>query len=87
MRALLDAGIDIGKDVSIIVWGSVEDTLVGYNVTTIDQPDPRGAGAKMIEMLLALLDGTPPAQLQVLWQPVLLPGATTGATTGRMPVR
>ena len=82
VRALLDAGIEIGKDISIIVWGSVEDTLVGYNVSTSDQPDPRGAGAKMIAMLLALPDGTPPAQLQVLWQPVLLDGATIGRYIG-----
>lgn len=78
VRALLDAGIEIGKDMSVIVWGSIEDSLVGSNVTTIDQPDPNEAGAKMTEMLAALVAGTPPAQLQVLWQPVLLPGATVG---------
>ncbi|MDC8760881.1 substrate-binding domain-containing protein [Janthinobacterium fluminis] len=84
VRALLDAGIDIGKDMSVIVWGSVEDTLIGSNVTTIDQPEPRLAGAKMIEMLLALLRGTPPAQLQVLWQPILLPGVTVGVCAHRV---
>ncbi|ATQ73599.1 LacI family transcriptional regulator [Massilia violaceinigra] len=78
VRALLDAGIEIGKDMSVIVWGSIEDSLVGSNVTTIDQPGPNEAGAKMTEMLSALVAGTPPAQLQVLWQPVLLPGATVG---------
>ena len=78
VRALLDAGIEIGKDMSIIVWGSIEDSLVGSNVTTIDQPNPNGAGAKMTEMLSALVAGTDPAALQVLWQPVLLPGATVG---------
>jgi len=78
VRALLDAGIEIGKEISVIVWGSIEDSLVGSNVTTIDQPDMGGAGAKMIEMLSALLAGTPPSELQVLWQPVLLPGSTVG---------
>jgi len=78
VRALLDAGIEIGKEISVIVWGSIEDSLVGSNVTTIDQPDAGGAGAKMIEMLSALLAGTPPSELQVLWQPVLLPGSTVG---------
>lgn len=77
-RALLDAGVVIGKEMSIIVWGGMEDSLVGYNITTIDQPEPRRAGAKMIEMLLSLLDGTAPGKLQVLWQPVLLPGETVG---------
>lgn len=78
VRALLDAGITIGKEISVIVWGSIEDSLVGSNVTTIDQPDTSGAGAKMIEMLRALVEGTPASELQVLWQPVLLPGATVG---------
>ncbi|MES2260268.1 MAG: substrate-binding domain-containing protein [Pseudomonadota bacterium] len=78
VRALLDAGIDIGRELSLIVWGVMEDSLAGYNVTTVQQPDPRRAGAKMIEMLFALLDGTPPTQLQELWQPVLLPGETAG---------
>ncbi len=78
MRALLDAGIEVGKDISIIVWGSMADTLAGIDVTTVDQPDPRAAGAKMIDMLLALAAGAAPETLQVLWQPVLVPGATVG---------
>jgi len=78
VRALMDAGIEIGKEISVIVWGSLEDSLIGINVTTIDQPDLPRAGAKMVEMLQALLAGTPPVQLQEIWQPVLLPGATVG---------
>lgn len=76
MRALLDAGIVIGRNMSIIVWGRMEDTLADYKVSTIDQPLPAQAGARMIEMLLALQAGTPPSELQELWQPVLLPGET-----------
>jgi LacI family transcriptional regulator len=78
VRALLDAGIAIGKEISLIVWGVMEDSLAGYNVTTVDQPHPDRAGAKMVEMLLAILDGTPVEQLQELWQPVLLAGETAG---------
>jgi LacI family transcriptional regulator len=78
VRALLDEGIEIGKEISVIVWGSLADTLAGANVTTIDQPEPRKAGARMVEMLLALVDGTPACELQELWQPVLLEGATIG---------
>ena len=76
VRALLDAGIAIGKGMSVIVWGQMEDSIAGYNVTTVDQPHPDKAGAKMVEMLMALLNGTPPSELQELWQPVLLPGET-----------
>jgi LacI family transcriptional regulator len=78
VRALLDAGIAIGKEISVIVWGSVEDSLVGSNVTTIDQPDSDRAGAQMIEMLKAVVGGADPASLQVLWQPSLLEGQTVG---------
>ena len=78
VRALVDAGVEIGKQMSVIVWGNMADTLACSNVTTIDQPDPRKAGARMIEMLLALTSGTPARELQELWQPVLIPGATVG---------
>jgi LacI family transcriptional regulator len=78
VRALLDAGIAIGKDISLIVWGRVADTLAGIDVTTIDQPDARAAGARMADMLLALIGGQPAAGLQELWQPELLAGATVG---------
>lgn len=78
MRALLDANIAIGKEMSIIVWGEMEDSLAGYNVTTVHQPEPGKAGAKMVEMMLALLEGTPAEKLQVLWQPVLFLGETAG---------
>lgn len=76
VRALLDAGLVIGRDLSLIVWGKMEDSIAGHNVTTIEQPNPDLAGKKMVEMLLALQNGTPPSELQVLWQPVLLPGET-----------
>ena len=78
VRALLDAGIAIGKEISVIVWGSVEDSLVGSNVTTIDQPDSDKAGALMVDMLRAVVGGADPASLQVLWQPALVAGQTVG---------
>ncbi|NRR30903.1 LacI family DNA-binding transcriptional regulator [Oxalobacteraceae bacterium] len=78
VRALLDAGIEIGKEISVIVWGSMADSLAGSNVTTIDQPHPRKAGARMVEMLQSLVNGTPAHELQEMWQPILLPGGTVG---------
>ena len=36
---------------------------------TIDQPNARAAGAKMADMLLALINGAPASSLQELWQP------------------
>ncbi|WP_374585099.1 substrate-binding domain-containing protein [Pseudoduganella sp.] len=78
VRALLDAAVAIGRDISLIVWGSMADTLADIDVTTIDQPNARAAGAKMADMLLALIDGKPANSLQELWQPVLTAGATVG---------
>jgi LacI family transcriptional regulator len=78
VRALRDAGVEMGKEISIIVWGSMADTLAGANVSTIDQPEPAKAGARMIEMLLALVGGTPASELHELWQPVFLAGTTVG---------
>ena len=77
-RALLDAGIVIGTQISIIVWGRMEDSLAGHNVTTVEQPHPDKAGTRMIDMLMDLQNGTPALALQELWEPVLLPGETVG---------
>ncbi|AXA93536.1 substrate-binding domain-containing protein [Massilia sp. YMA4] len=82
VRALLDAGLRIGVDISLVVWGSMADTLAELDVTTIDQPDARAAGATMARMLLARLGGTPAAALQELWQPRLLAGSTVGPAPG-----
>lgn len=54
------------------------DTLADIEVTTIDQPNARAAGARMADMLLALINGKPAASLQELWQPTLLAGVTAG---------
>ncbi|HZX25438.1 MAG TPA: substrate-binding domain-containing protein [Telluria sp.] len=78
VRALLDAGIKLGEEMSVVVWGCLEDSLVGTQVATIDQPGTAEAGHKMVEMLFALRDGTPASELQVLWQPSFVPGATVG---------
>jgi len=79
VRALLDAGVAIGRDISLIVWGSMADTLADIDVSTIDQPHPRAAGARMADMLLDLINGQPAGGLQELWQPVLTAGATVSA--------
>jgi LacI family transcriptional regulator len=78
LRALTDAGLALGKDMSIIVWGSIEDSLVSANVTTVDLPNTHLAGARVADMLADLLNGSPVEKLQELWQPVLVPGDTVG---------
>lgn len=78
LLALRDAGIAIGCEMSVIAWGSMEDVLIGRKPTAIEQPNLRRAGAKIADMMLALLDETPPSRLQELWRPAFIPGDTAG---------
>jgi LacI family transcriptional regulator len=78
VRALLDAGIALGREMSVIVWGGIEDSLLGTNLTKIDLPDIDKAGAKLAAMLTAVVGGADPAKVNELWQPVLVPGESVG---------
>ncbi|TFW04843.1 LacI family transcriptional regulator [Oxalobacteraceae bacterium OM1] len=76
LRALREAGLVAGRDISVVAWNSREPALAEDGVTMIDEPNPHAAGEKMVEMLIALLDGTSPTDLQVTWAPALIPGVT-----------
>lgn len=78
VRALLDAGVGIGSDMSVIVWGGIEDSLLDENLTTIDLPHIDKAGAKLVEMLTAVAGGARPGEVHELWQPVLVAGDSVG---------
>ncbi|RKP50388.1 LacI family DNA-binding transcriptional regulator [Pararobbsia silviterrae] len=83
LRALVDAGIEVGRDVSIIINdGSPPDPLMGYNVTATESAKPHDIGVRLIELMLALLGGTPADELQVLWEPKLKIGNTDGPCPG-----
>ena len=76
VRALLDAGLVPGRDLSVVVWGGLEDNLLDLAVTAIEPADPELVGAKLVEMLSALVGGTPAAELQCELPVTLRPGAT-----------
>lgn len=79
IRAVIDAGLEIGRDISVIVYdGMPIDTLVGHHVTSVIQPTPRAVGAKLAALMLARIAGKPIESLQVLWQPELQPGDSDG---------
>ncbi|MBC8750782.1 MULTISPECIES: substrate-binding domain-containing protein [Paraburkholderia] len=79
VRALVDAGITIGSEMSIIINdGLPSDTLTGYNFTALQSPVPHEVGEKITELMLAVLHGEPPEKLQVLWQPTLEIGNSDG---------
>jgi len=78
--ALLDAGLQLGKDFSLIIYdGLPDDTLINQqDVTAVEQATPGKAGRQLAELMLAVIQGKPANQLQVLWQPHIHAGATDG---------
>jgi LacI family transcriptional regulator len=82
VRALLDAGLVPGRDLSVVVWGGLEDSLLDLSVTAIAQPDPAQVGSKLVEMLSALVGDTPAAELQCELPVSLRPGASVGHSAG-----
>lgn len=77
LRAMLDAGVEIGREISIVVYDGVPaDTLLqGVQVAAIAQPTSFESGRMLGDMVMALVDGKP-VQHQVLRQPVFVPGSS-----------
>jgi LacI family transcriptional regulator len=80
VRALLQAGVAIGTEISVIVNDGVppDTLLIGQQVAAIAQPTAYESGSTMAEMLLALIEGKPLEQRQVLRQPVFVGGTSIG---------
>ncbi|MCG2585797.1 LacI family DNA-binding transcriptional regulator [Massilia sp. TS11] len=78
VQALHDAGLALGKDMSVVVWGQLEDSLCRTELTTVSEPKGEWVGETVISMLNARVKGTPAEELQTLWQPALMVGASTG---------
>jgi LacI family transcriptional regulator len=80
IRALLDAGVAVGSEMSVLVYEGVpDDTLLrGLEVAAITQPTPYGAGQTMGEMVLELTQGRQLAYPHVLHQPEFVPGNSIG---------
>ncbi|MFM2057064.1 MAG: hypothetical protein RLY71_1449 [Pseudomonadota bacterium] len=80
MRALLNAGLQLGRDISVIVDGGVPaDTLLnGPSIAIIEHPCFRDAGIQMGEMLLAQIEGRPLPERHVLRPVVLREGESMG---------
>ncbi len=80
VRALLQAGVDIGRDISVIVIdGLPTDTpLYDQDIASIQQPTAHASGWTMADMLLKLIEGKPLEQAQVLKQPQFVNGRSLG---------
>ena len=85
VRAVLDAGATLGRDMSVIVYDGVpEDNLLpSPAITSIDQPTPQRTGEMLAGLLLKVQQHAPLAELQVLWRPTITAGASDGPAPAR----
>jgi LacI family transcriptional regulator, galactose operon repressor len=78
LHAVSQAGLQAGRDISLIGYDDLPMArCTDPPLTTIEQSVAR-AGARMVEMLAALLDGADPAQLTEIWPARLIPRASDG---------
>jgi LacI family transcriptional regulator len=78
LHAVAHAGLRAGRDVSIIGYDNLPmATYTDPPLTTIEQPIER-AGARMVEMLLALMAGADAMDFAELWPARLIPRASDG---------
>jgi LacI family transcriptional regulator len=79
IHAVLNAGLRLGRDLSVIVYdGLGEDSVIRSPITAIMQPTPRETGTEIAEMMLARLRGDPLETLHRLKMPALDPGESDG---------
>ena len=80
VRALLDQRVEIGRDISVIVYDGVppDTLLVGQSVDAIEQPTAHEAGRTLADMLLRVIRQPDAPPQQVLRQPVFAPGSSVG---------
>lgn len=80
LRGILEMGLSLGKDVSVVVHGVIpnDSLLAGLDATMVTQPTAYNTGVCMAEMVLQVLREPGAGPLQVLRQPELVVGQTTG---------
>jgi LacI family transcriptional regulator len=77
IRALTDAGLQPGREMSLIVYGVIPaDILLPYRITAIAHPTGEATGRMIAGLVVGAIEGRPGDALQRLEQPVLKPGDT-----------
>jgi LacI family transcriptional regulator len=81
MRGLMDLGLALGKDISVVVHGVIpaDSLLAGLEPTMVTQPTAQRTGETMAEMVLQVLREPERGPIQLLRQPELVIGQTTGS--------
>ncbi|MBJ3775140.1 LacI family DNA-binding transcriptional regulator [Acuticoccus mangrovi] len=72
MHAAIEAGLDIPGDISIVGCDGVESAAWAARPLTTMATESRHAGARLAEMLLALIGGADPDSLHEIWRAHLL---------------
>ena len=85
VRGLLDADIDLGKEMSVVVHGELpSDSLLSeMSITLVTQPTAHDSGVTMAEMVLKRLKDGEQERMHVLRQSTLQAGSTTGPVPAR----
>lgn len=81
VRALLDRGVVMGRDLSLIVYDGIpaDTLLMGVQITSVIQPTQQSTGERMAKLIQQVVANTLPlAELQMLCQPEIQPGDTDG---------
>jgi LacI family transcriptional regulator len=77
IRALIDAGLHPGRDVSLIVYGVIPpDILLPYRITAISHPTGEATGRMIARLVVGAIEKLPSETLQRLVQPILQAGDT-----------
>ncbi len=83
VHAALNAGLVLGRDLSLIVYdGLASDSVIRNAITSVRQPTPSTTGVMLAELTLSLLGGTAVEALQRLRQPALEVGDSDGPPAG-----
>ena len=86
VHAALHAGLELGRDLSLIVYDGVgPDSVIRRPITSISQPTAALAGTMLAELLLARLQGQAADALHRLRMPVLVPGESDGPPPAAKP--
>jgi LacI family transcriptional regulator len=83
MRGLMDLGLALGQDVSVVVQGVIpaDSLLLGLEPTMVVQPTAHRTGETMADMVLQVLREPQQGPFQMLRQPELVLGQTSARRT------
>ena len=86
VHAALQAGLVLGRDLSVIVYdGLGPDSVIHSPITSVAQPTAALVGSVLAELVLARIAGQPAESLQRLRMPVLVAGESDGPPGGAAP--